>query len=204
MPGHDGTVGQAGEVGIQDDAERIHPETRAEWRAWLAANHDRPDGVWVILWNRHAGRPAPSYDDAVEEALCFGWIDSVVHKLDADRRMQWYSPRRKGSGWSRPNKIRLERVEAAGLMTPAGRRVLDAAKADGSWTRHDEVEDRIVPDDLAAAFAARPGSREHWDGFTASQQKAVLGWIVTAKRPATRQKRVDEAADQAAEGRPAR
>ena len=153
MPGHDGTVGQAGEVGIQDDAERIHPETRAEWRAWLAANHDRPDGVWVILWNRHAGRPAPSYDDAVEEALCFGWIDSVVHKLDADRRMQWYSPRRKGSGWSRPNKIRLERVEAAGLMTPAGRRVLDAAKADGSWTRHDEVEDRIVPDDLAAAFA---------------------------------------------------
>jgi uncharacterized protein YdeI (YjbR/CyaY-like superfamily) len=191
-------------VGIQDDAEHIHAETREEWRAWLAANHDRPDGVWLVWWKGPTGRPAPSYDEAVEEALCFGWIDSTKRSLDEDRLMQWYSPRRKGSGWSRPNKVRLERITAAGTMAPAGQRALDAAMADGSWTLLDEVEDRIVPPDLAAAFDAHPGAREHWDAFTASQQKMVLTWIVTAKRPATRQQRVDDTAAAAAAGRPSR
>lgn len=190
-------------MGIQDDAELIHVETRAEWRAWLAANHERPDGVWLVWWKSSTGKAAPSYDDAVEEALCFGWIDSTKRSLDEDRSMQWYSPRRRGSGWSRPNKVRLERIAAAGSMAPAGQRVLDAAVADGSWTLFDEVEDRIVPDDLEAAFAAHPGSRERWDTFTASQQKQALGWIVTAKRPATRQQRVDRTAALAAEGVPA-
>ena len=204
MPGYPATVGQAGAVGIQDDAEHIHAESRAEWRAWLAANHDRPHGVWLVGWKAATGRPAPTYDEAVEEALCFGWIDSTKRTLDEDRSMQWYSPRRKGSGWSRPNKARLDRIAAAGTMTPAGQRVVDAAVADGSWTLADEVEDRVVPPDLAAGFDAHPGAREHWDSFTASQQKMVLTWIATAKRPATRQARVTETAAKAAEGRPSR
>lgn len=189
-------------VGILDDAEQIHLETRAEWRAWLEANHDRAAGVWLVAWKRPTGRPAPTYDEAVEEALCFGWIDSTKRTIDEERSMQWYSPRRPGSGWSRPNKLRLERIEAAGTMAPAGQQVLDAAKADGSWAFMDAVEDRIVPDDLAAALAVHPGAREHWDAFTATQQKAALYRIVTAKRPATRQKRIEEIAALTADGRP--
>ena len=145
-----------------EDVPRVHVETAAELETWYAANHASATGVWVVTWRPRTGRPAPTYDEAVCEALRFGWIDSVQRGLDEDRIMQRYTPRRRGSGWSRPNKERLERLEAAGRIEPAGRAVLDAAKADGSWTLLDSVEALEVPDDLASAFEALPGSREHW------------------------------------------
>jgi uncharacterized protein YdeI (YjbR/CyaY-like superfamily) len=182
------------------NAEEVHLETRDEWRAWLAAHHHTAAGVWLVSWRRPTGRPAVAYDDAVCEALAFGWIDSTNGTVDADRTRQYFSPRRRGSGWARTNKRRIAALEAAGLMTEAGRRVIRAAQDDGSWTLLDDVEDLVVPPDLAAALAAH-AAREQWDAFPASARRALLVWIVTAKRPPTRERRVVETARAAAEGR---
>jgi uncharacterized protein YdeI (YjbR/CyaY-like superfamily) len=114
--------------------------------------------------------------------------------------MLWFAPRKPGSGWSRPNKQRIEAMQAAGLMQPAGMALVDAAQADGSWTMLDEVENLVVPDDLAAAFEAYPGSAEHWEAFPRSAKRGILEWIVQAKTAATRAKRLDETARLAAQG----
>lgn len=138
---------------------RVHVETRAQWRQWLTDHHQHARSVWVVSWRKHTGRPAVSYDDAVTEALAFGWVDSKPAALDNDRTMLYYSPRKAGSGWSRPNKLRIQTLERDGLMTPAGRRVIDAAKADGSWTMLDDAEDLVVPDDLASALDTGAGGK---------------------------------------------
>lgn len=190
----------SGVATVHDSRERVHPADRAEWRTWLAEHAAGSPGVWVISWKKASGRTSASYDELVEEAMAFGWVDSIGRKLDDDRTMLYFSPRKRGSGWARPNKERIERLERAGLMTEAGRRVVEAAKADGSWTKLDDVEDGVVPDDLAAALAARPGAREHWDAFPRSARRGVLEWIVQAKRPETRAKRIEETADLAAKG----
>jgi uncharacterized protein YdeI (YjbR/CyaY-like superfamily) len=121
--------------------------------------------------------------------------------VDDERTRLVLCPRRPGSGWSRPNKERIARLEELGLMQPAGRAVIDAAKADGSWTLLDDVEDLIVPPDLAEALDRHPGSRAQWDGFAKAPRKAMLTWLVTAKRPETRASRVEKVAAEAAEGR---
>ena len=183
-----------------DERDQVHPETRAQWRSWLAEHHATSDGVWLISWRRQSGRSGPTYEDVVQEALCFGWIDSKAAKLDDDRTMMWVSPRKRGSGWARSNKLRIERLLADGLMAEAGLARIEEAKQDGSWTKLDAVEDLVVPDDLAAAFADNPGAREHWDGFPRSVRRAALEWIVQAKRPETRARRVTETARLAARG----
>jgi uncharacterized protein YdeI (YjbR/CyaY-like superfamily) len=160
-----------------EDADRVHPETVQEWGDWLARNHERDTGVWLTTWRPATGRPAPSYEDAVTEALRFGWIDSKAGKGDDERAELWFSPRRRGSAWARTNKARIERLESQGRLAPAGRRVIEAAKADGSWALLDDVEKLVVPDDLSAAFDAHPGSREHWDAFPPSARRGILEWI---------------------------
>jgi uncharacterized protein YdeI (YjbR/CyaY-like superfamily) len=182
------------------EADQVHAETREQWRRWLADNHERRTGVWLVSWTQHTDRPRVSYDESVEEALCVGWVDSKGRKLDDDRTMLWFAPRKPDSAWSRSNKERVARLEAAGSMRPAGRRAIEQAKASGSWTRLDDVEDLVVPDDLAAAFAAHPGSQEHWDAFPRSVKRAILEWIVQARRAETRAKRIAEAAERAGRG----
>jgi uncharacterized protein YdeI (YjbR/CyaY-like superfamily) len=184
------------EAGVQFDC-------RDEWRAWLQANHGRASGVWLITWKRATGKPTLSYEDAVLEALCFGWIDGTTRTLDAERTMLRFSPRRPGSGWASSNKRRIAALEAAGLMAEAGRRVVDAARADGSWTALDAVEAMVVPDDLAAALAAAPGARESFDATAPFARKMTLGWIAQAKRPATRAARIAETVRRVAETRAA-
>ena len=186
-------------MGVMDDAERIEPATLDEWAAWLAAHHADARGVWLIA-PRRAADQAFDYESAVCEALRFGWIDSTVRPIDEQRVMQWYSPRRKGSMWSRPNKERVARLEAEGRLEPPGRAMVEAAKADGSWSLLDAVDDLIVPPDLEAAFAEQPGSREQWDSFSPSARKMMLTWVVTAKQEATRAKRVRLIAEKAAVG----
>jgi uncharacterized protein YdeI (YjbR/CyaY-like superfamily) len=186
------------------EAERLHPETRAQWRAWLAEHHATSKGVWLVLWRPRSGRTGPTYEDAILEALCFGWVDSTAAKLDDHRTMLRFSPRKRGSGWARTNKLRVERLLAEGLMTEAGLAKIEEAKRDGSWTMLDAVEALEVPDDLAAAFDGHPGAREHWDQFPRSVRRAVLEWIVQARRPETRARRVTETARLAGRGeRPA-
>jgi uncharacterized protein YdeI (YjbR/CyaY-like superfamily) len=183
-----------------DDRERVHLESAAAWRAWLEANHGRKDGIWLVTWKASSGRPHLGYEEIVEEAVAFGWIDSKGRSLDDERSMLWMSPRKAGSGWSRSNKLRIERLERDGRMAAPGRAAIERAKADGSWTLLDDVENLILPDDLAAAFEAAPGSREQWDAFSRSVRRALLEWVVQAKRPETRARRVAEIAEAAARG----
>ena len=183
-----------------DGRPAVHPETREAWRSWLREHHAGSSGVWLVSWKATAGKPRLTYDEAVEEALCFGWIDSKGGKLDDERSMLWFAPRQRRSGWSRPNKERVDRLERQGLMTDAGRAVIQRAHADGSWTLLDEVEDGVVPEDLAAAFEARPGAREHWDAFPRSARRGILEWIVQARRPETRARRVATTAEAAERG----
>ncbi len=174
------------------------PFDRPGWRAWLIANHATSTGVHLVSWRRGSGQTSVPYEEAVEEALCVGWIDSVAGRLDEQRSIQWFSPRRPKSGWARTNKTRVERLIAAGLMLPAGLNAIDVAKRNGSWTRFDDVENLIVPDDLAAALDERPPARERWDAFSRSRRRAILGWISQAMRPETRARRIAEAAENAA------
>jgi uncharacterized protein YdeI (YjbR/CyaY-like superfamily) len=187
-------------VGRLDSAERVLVESRGELREWFAEHHGRRAGIWLVTWRAAAGRPAPTYDEVVCECLAVGWVDSIARGLDDERTMLYLAPRKPGSGWSRPNKERVDRLEAEGLMTDTGRRVVEAARADGSWSLLDEVEDLVIPADLAAAFDARPGSRETWDAFPRSVRRGILEWIVQAKRPGTRAHRVRETAERAAVG----
>lgn len=135
-----------------------------------------------------------SYEDAVEEALCFGWVDSRPSKLDESRTMLYFSPRKPRSAWARPNKIRVERLTAQGLMRPAGLAKVEQAKQDGSWTRLDDVEDLVSPPDLVEALAALPPAAANWEAFPRSAKRGILEWIVQAKTEATRAKRVAETA----------
>lgn len=180
------------------DDDRVQPGSLGEWREWLAAHHGRGRGVWLVTWRAGSAGPKISYEESVEQALCFGWVDSKGRALDAERTMLWFAPRKARSGWSRPNKQRVERLLAAGLMAPAGLAAVESAKADGSWTLLDAVEDLLVPDDLAAAFDAHPPAAGHWAAFPRSVRRGILEWIVQARRPETRARRVAETAEKAA------
>lgn len=186
------------------DAPRFHAETVAEWHAWLAEHHATSDGVWLSRWKPATGRPTFGYEEMVEEALAVGWIDGQAWAPDPNTTLLWFTRRRPRSVWSRLSKERVARVEASGRMQPAGAAAIAAARADGSWTVLDEVEDLVVPADLAAALDARPPAREHWESFPPGARKAVLRWLVDARRPETRAARVAEAARAAAEGVAAR
>lgn len=182
-------------MGVMDEAEQLHFTTAAAWRAWLAQNGERSTGVWLVSYKPRTGKPAIDYEDAICEALCFGWIDATYRRIDDERGALWWSPRRKGSVWARTNKARVERLEVEGRMTDAGRAVIERAKADGSWRLLEPVEDLIVPDDLAAALEAHAGAEEQWDAFPPTAQRAYLLWVYSAKREATRAKRVAETAE---------
>jgi len=189
---------------MRDDAPRFHPQDAEDWWSWLAAHHDDPvPGVWAIEWRRVSGRAPVDYEDLVAAALAYGWIDGTRRTIDDDRAEMWFRRRRPGSQWTRLSKERVAKVEASGRMTDAGRAVVERAKADGTWSLLDEIEQGIVPDDLAAAFAERPGSRQHFDAFAPGVRRSILAWVVQAKRPETRAARIAEAADKAAAGIPA-
>ncbi len=177
---------------------KYHPKTRADWRDWLAKHHDSAAGVWFVYYRKATARPRLSFDDAVEEALCFGWIDSVQRALDAERTMLRFSPRKPRSGWSRVNKERVDRLIARGLMASPGLAKIDAAKRDGSWNALDAVERLDVPPDLKKALAANPAAAHNFEAFPPSSKKIILTWIANAKRPDTRKKRVAETVRQAA------
>lgn len=159
-------------MAVMDDAPRVHAETRAQWRTWLTEHHATVQSAWLVSWKKATGKPAISYDGAVSEALAVGWVDSRPRKLDDERTMLYFSPRKPASAWSRPNKIRVEALREAGLMLPAGERAVEAAVANGSWTVLDEVEDLIVPDDLAAAFSEYVDAENNWNRFPPSARRA--------------------------------
>jgi len=174
---------------------------RADWRQWLAANHATSSGIWLVTFKPSSGKPRPAYDEIVEEALCFGWIDSTTGTVDAERTRQLLTPRKRGSPWSAVNKKRIERLLAGGQMAEAGLAKIAAAKADGSWTLYDPIEALEVPPDLGAALDRDQAARQGFDAFSASNKKQLLWWVASAKRDATRADRIAKVVAGAAERR---
>lgn len=181
------------------DFGQIHPVTRGEWRAWLEANHATSPGVWVVQWRSATGRPHMTYADLVEEALCFGWIDSRAKKIDRERSMIMMTPRKPTSAWARSNKQRVAKLIAEGRVVDAGFRAIETAKANGSWTALDDIDALIVPEDLLAALSRDRQAQRYFDAFPPSAKKMILYWIKSAKRPETRQRRIAETVRLAAE-----
>jgi uncharacterized protein YdeI (YjbR/CyaY-like superfamily) len=174
------------------DLELVEPADRSEWSGWLEANHSTSPGIWLAVGKKGNAKTALTYEEAVEEAVRFNWIDSTVHRLDTDRFKQLFTPRRPGSNWSKSNKTRVKKLAARGLLTQAALAAIEAAKADGSWNSLDDVEDLIVPDDLAAALDASPPAATHFAALPDSARKLALYWVASAKRPETRAKRIAE------------
>ena len=185
-------------VAAHDEAPLLHADDREAWHRWLAANHATARGVWLVTWRARTGRPRLEYEDAIEEALCFGWVDGTGGTLDAERGRLYFAPRRPRSVWAASNKARVARLAAAGRMAPAGLAAVERAKRDGSWTLLDAAERLEVPDDLGAALAARPSATDNFAALPPSARKMALGWIATAKRPETRDRRVVAVAEAAA------
>ncbi len=174
--------------------------SRAGWRAWLEREHARSAGVWAVTVKKSAVVPGEDHVSAVdlnEECLCFGWIDSKPARIDDRLTALLCTPRKPRSGWSKVNKERLDRLLAADLVTPSGLETIDRAKADGSWSRLDDVDALTVPDDLLAALGALPPASANFDGFPPSARRGILEWIAAAKIATTREKRVAETAARA-------
>jgi uncharacterized protein YdeI (YjbR/CyaY-like superfamily) len=191
-------------VSALDDAPHVHADDRATWRAWLEANHATAPGAWLVTWRPRTGRAFLDYEAAVEEALCFGWVDSTGGHFDDDRGKQYFAPRKSRSGWAATNKARIERLIADGRMMPAGLAAIERAKANGSWELLDSVERLEVPDDLAAALERLPAAAANFAAFPPSARKMQLGWIALARRPETRASRISQIAEAAARNKRAR
>jgi uncharacterized protein YdeI (YjbR/CyaY-like superfamily) len=181
--------------------ELVHLEDRAAWRRWLERHHATAKGVWLVSWRPQTGKARVDYDALVEEALCFGWIDGHQKPVDDERIMQLLTPRRPGSAWASSNKRRVARLDASGVMTAAGRRAVEAAKVNGSWSRYDSAEAVEIPSDLTAALAANPVAARAFTAFTDAGKRAILRWLIDAKRPETRAKRIAETVQLAAQNK---
>lgn len=182
-----------------DDYPRVEITSRSEWRMWLHANHARPGGVWLVTWKKPDPRHVP-YAAVVEEALCFGWIDSLPRKLDDARSMLLLGPRKAGSAWSKANKDRVERLTAEGLMAAPGLAKVEEAKRSGLWTKLDTVDALEPPSDLMEALAQSPPALEAWQAFPRSVRRGILEWIIQSKRPETRARRIQETVEKAGRG----
>lgn len=179
------------------EVEHFYPKTKKHWRKWLEKNHVRKDAVWLIHYKKNADKPTLAWTDAVDEALCFGWIDSKGVTIDEFSFKQYYCKRKPNSTWSKVNKEKLKQLIAENKMTDMGLACIEIAKQNGSWTILDEVEELIIPKDLAKEFKTRKGSKEYFLSLSKSVRKMILQWVVLAKRPETRQKRIVEIAEMA-------
>lgn len=176
----------------------FYARDRDAWRRWLERNHEGSAGVWLIFYKKASGKRSVPYDEAVEEALCFGWIDGKVQQVDEDAYRQRFSRRRPKSTWAASNKERVARLIREGRMSPAGLAAIQRAKLDGSWTSLDAVDAMTMPDDLGRALAHNKRAARNFESFSPSARKAFLYWIGTAKRPETRAKRIAETVRRAA------
>ena len=183
------------------EPKTFYPESRKHWREWLQKNHMSTQSVWLVCYKQKSKMPTITWKEAVEEALCFGWIDSKRISIDDEKFMNLFAQRKPGGTWSKINKETIERLASAGLIAPAGLKSVETAKQNGSWTILDKVEELVIPSDLSRGFRSAPGSRKYFLGLSKSVKKAMLQWIVMAKRPETRQSRIDEIVSETARER---
>ena len=170
----------------------VHAVSRKEWRAWLKKNHKTERKVWLIIYHKDAETPSVYYAEAVEEALCYGWIDSRPSKRDSESYYLTFSQRNPRSKWSKINRDRIARLLKDGLVAPAGKKMVEIAKKAGTWTALDSSDKGIIPEDLAAAFSKSKKAHENFLKFPPGSRKVILEWVNSAKRPETRTKRIRE------------
>jgi uncharacterized protein YdeI (YjbR/CyaY-like superfamily) len=170
----------------------FYAKTRNEWRKWLTKNHLSEKSVWLIIYKKESDTPSVYYSEAVDEALCFGWIDSKPNKRDADSYYQFFAKRNAKSNWSKVNKEKVAKLLEQDLMHSSGLEMIDIAKQNGTWTALDEVENITIPDDLKNLFIKNKTAFEHWEKFSRSSKRGILEWIMNAKKAETRQKRIEE------------
>ncbi|KQT16103.1 hypothetical protein ASG31_14115 [Chryseobacterium sp. Leaf404] len=173
----------------------FYAETVSQWRKWLEKNHISQDSVWLVFHKKSSDKKSITWSESVDVALCFGWIDSKKIKLDEDTSHQFFSKRKPKSTWSKINKDKIAKLTENNLMTPAGLKCVETAKENGSWTILDEVEELIVPDDLSKALKTHDGAEDYFLSLSRSVRKMMLYWIVSAKRPETRNARIMQIAE---------
>ena len=178
---------------------RFCPKDQQDWRNWLKENHVKEDSIWLVFKKKNSPNPNLNWSEAVDEALCFGWIDSTIRSLDDEKYIQYFCKRRPKSNWSKINKDKVNVLIEQGLMEEAGYKSIAIAKENGSWTYLDEVEALIVPEDLDAALKAYKGAEEYFDSLNNSTKKSLLYWVLSAKRTATRKKRILDIAESASQ-----
>ncbi len=170
---------------------------RKAWRKWLERNHTKSSGIWLIYYKKSSGKKRVEYNDAVEEALCFGWIDSTSRPIDEEKYMQRFTPRKPKSGWSGLNKQRIQRMTKQGLMTPAGVEKMEIAKKNGSWESLDKIYAPIdqlqIPDDFEKALSKNEKVKTNFHNFPAFTRRQFLYWINSAKRDETKKARIKQA-----------
>ncbi|NBR15485.1 MAG: hypothetical protein EBU01_13065 [Crocinitomicaceae bacterium] len=177
---------------MEKEIETFYPKSRQEWREWLQENHDKKQSVWLIYYKKKSNVPTVIYSEAVDEALCFGWIDSKAKPIDEHTFMQFFSKRKEKSVWSKVNKEKIERLTKEGLMADAGFKIIEIAKKNGDWTILDEAEALIIPTDLEEEFQKKPSAKDYFLGLSRSDKRNILQWLVLAKRQETREKRISE------------
>ena len=173
--------------------DSVYCATREEWREWLAENHDKVKSVWLIYYKKNSGKPRVSYDEAVEEAICFGWIDSTARKMDDERYAQKFTPRNARSEWSETNLRRAERLIAEGRMTEAGMARYRNPRKVRELHQVDERGEVVIPEDLFKAIQENPAASAYFGGLAQSHRKHYVRWINDARRPETRARRIVEA-----------
>jgi uncharacterized protein YdeI (YjbR/CyaY-like superfamily) len=172
------------------ELKSFYARDRKAWRNWLQKNHAKCNGVWLIYYKKSSGNKRLEYNDAVEEALCFGWIDSTSRPIDDEKYMQRFTPRKSKSGWSALNKRRVEKMMQQNLMTKAGLERIEDAKKSGAWERLDHIEALILPEDFEKALERNKKAKTNFENFPQFTKKQFLYRINSAKRPETRKERI--------------
>lgn len=183
----------------KDGVDTFYAESPAAWRNWLSENHASQKSIWLIIYRKESGVPSLTYNEAVNEALCFGWIDSKPNKRDEKSFFQFFAKRNPKSNWSKVNKDKVEMLLANGKMTAAGLQAVDLAKQNGTWVALDDVENLVIPEDLNIAFEEVPLAKKHFEDFPRSVKRGILEWLLNAKKAETRQKRIKEIVEKAAQ-----
>ncbi len=184
---------------LKDGINTFYASSQSAWRDWLETNHQTEKSVWLIIYRKESGKPSVYYQEAVDEALCFGWIDSKPNKRDHESYYQFFAKRNPKSNWSKVNKLKVERLLAEGLMTAQGLKMIEIAKQNGNWSALDEIEELTIPQDLQLLLNSNTIATDNWNNFSRSSKRGILEWILNAKRPETRQKRIEETVTLAAQ-----
>ncbi|WP_298225113.1 YdeI/OmpD-associated family protein [Flavobacterium sp.] len=175
-----------------EEKELHYFKNAQEWREWLHEHHAKSKGVELVFYRINSAFESMRWEEAVQVAICYGWIDSTVRKLDDERRKQTFTPRKDKSVWSKLNKTYIEKLIAENLMHESGLRKIEIAKQNGSWSTLDHVEEKVIPEDLQVAFDNNAIAFENYMKFSPSYQKSYLYWLNQAKRPETRSNRIEE------------